>query len=63
MVGPYFILSFKHTSLEISFLAVYVNHTVGAVAGMSMMLWKSPSTALYTAVKAIEVSVTDRPTN
>jgi len=30
----------------------------GAVAGLSMMLWKSPSTAIYGAVKAIEVSVT-----
>ncbi|XP_065907445.1 transmembrane protein 135-like [Dysidea avara] len=31
------------------------SYLAGAVAGMSMMLWKSPSTALYTAVKAIEI--------
>ncbi|XP_065906940.1 transmembrane protein 135-like [Dysidea avara] len=28
----------------------------GAVAGLSMMLWKSPSTAIYAAVKAIEMT-------
>lgn len=34
--------------------------TIGAVAGLSMVLWKSPSTAIYAAVKATEVSLIDQ---
>ena len=40
------------------YLHKYFTMLAGAVAGLSMMLWKSPSTAIYGAVKAIEVSVT-----